>query len=145
SYSLDGVIRSWNLGAGQIFGYTEGQAVGQPIGILLDPEHADEEAGLIEQIRLGGRVKHFETVRLRKDGKQIDVSLTVSPIRGPGGAIIGCSQIARDITERKEFEGQLRQSQKLESLGVLAGGIAHDFNNLLTGIMGNASLAMDEL
>jgi PAS domain S-box-containing protein len=145
SNDLDGVIRSWNRGAEQVFGYAAAEAIGQRIGILLDPEHTREEADLMERIRRGGSLKHFETVRVRKDGAQIDVSLTVSPLRGPDGAIVGCSQIARDITERKALEQQLLQTQKLESLGVLAGGIAHDFNNLLTGIMGNASLAMGEL
>jgi PAS domain S-box-containing protein len=145
SSDMDGVIRSWNRGAEQVFGYAAAEAIGQRIDILIDPEHAREEAGLMERIRQGESLKHFETVRRRKGGAQIDVSLTVSPLRGPDGAIIGCSQIARDITERKALEQQLQQTQKLESLGVLAGGIAHDFNNLLTGIMGNASLAMGEL
>jgi PAS domain S-box-containing protein len=145
SSDMDGVIRSWNRGAEQVFGYAAAEAIGQRIGILLDPEHENEAADLTERARQGGNLKHVETVRRRKGGAQIDVSLTVSPLRGPDGAIVGYSWIARDITERKALEEQLQQTQKLESLGVLAGGIAHDFNNLLTGIMGNASLAMSEL
>ena len=90
-------------------------------------------------------MKHFETVRSRKGGREIHVSLTISPILDDSGKVVGVSNIARDISERKSLEEQLWQTQKLESLGVLAGGLAHDFNNLLTGIMGNASLAMYDL
>jgi PAS domain S-box-containing protein len=143
SKGLDGVIQSWNQGARHIFGYTAEEAVDRPMTMLLPPDRLHEESDIIERIRHGGRVKNLETVRVRKDGKLIWVSITVSPIRN-ADRLIGVSHIARDISERKEFEEQLRQTQKLESLGVLAGGLAHDFNNILTGIMGNASLAMEE-
>jgi PAS domain S-box-containing protein len=145
SKDLDGVIQSWNHGAEQIYGYTADEAIGKNISILVPPDRVHEEADIIERIRHGGRVKHFETMRVRKDGAQIHVSLTISPIRDPKGNIAGVSHISRDISEQKELEDQLRQTQKLDSLGVLAGGLAHDFNNLLTGVMGNASLALDEL
>jgi PAS domain S-box-containing protein len=145
SKDLDGIIQTWNAAAEQVFGYTAEEAIGRPIKILLAPDRLHEESDIVERIRRGGRVKHFETVRICKDGKQIDVSLTISPMRDSEGTIIGASHIARDITERKQFEEQVRQTQKLESLGVLAGGLAHDFNNLLTGIMGNASVALGEL
>jgi two-component system, chemotaxis family, CheB/CheR fusion protein len=144
SKDLDGVIRSWNRAAAQIFGYTAEEAIGRPMTMLLAPDRRHEESDILERIRHGGQVKALETVRVRKDGKPIHVSITVSPVRDPEGVIVGVSHIARDITERKEFEEQLRQTQKLESLGVLAGGLAHDFNNLLTGIVGNASLAMED-
>ncbi len=144
SKDLQGIIQSWNGGAEQIFGYAAAEVVGKSIKILLPADRSHEESNIMEQIRRGGKVRHFETVRVRKDGKQIDVSITVSPMRDPQGTIIGASHITRDITEQKQFEEQLRQTQKLESLGVLAGGLAHDFNNLLTGIMGNASLATGE-
>jgi PAS domain S-box-containing protein len=145
SKDLDGVILSWNRAAEQVYGYTAAEAVGQNAKILLPADRLHEETEIMERVRCGGSVKHFDTIRIRKDGKPIDVSLTVSPVRGPDGAVVGASQIARDITERKAFEERVRQTQKLESLGVLAGGLAHDFNNLLTGIMGNASLALGEL
>ena len=111
---------------------------------LLPPDRVPEEAGIAERIRGGGGVRHFETVRLRKGGHTIPVSLTISPVHDEGGRVVGVSQIGRDISEQKRMEEQLRQTQKLESLGVLAGGLAHDFNNLLTGIMGNASLALQD-
>jgi PAS domain S-box-containing protein len=145
SKDLNGIIQSWNLGAERVYGYSAAEAIGQQISVLVPAERSHEESDIMERIRRGGQVKHFETVRRRKDGKQIHVSLTISPVLDGAQKVIGASHIARDITERKELEEQLRQSQKLESLGVLAGGLAHDFNNLLTGIMGNASLAMQDL
>jgi PAS domain S-box-containing protein len=145
SKDLDSLIRSWNYGAEQIYGYTAAEVVGQNIDILVPLDRLHEESDMIQRITHGGRVKHFETIRLRKSGEPIHVSLSISPIRDPRGNIVGVSHISRDITERKQLEEQIRQTQKLESLGVLAGGLAHDFNNLLTGIMGNASLALEAL
>jgi PAS domain S-box-containing protein len=144
SKDLNGVIQSWNRGAEAIFGYRAAEIEGRPMSTLIPEDRAHEETDILERIRHGGRVKHFETVRTRQDGQQIHVSLTISPIRDAAGQIVGVSNIARDITEQRALEEQLRQTQRLESLGVLAGGLAHDFNNLLTGIMGNASLAMDD-
>ncbi|HEY2013325.1 MAG TPA: PAS domain S-box protein [Bryobacteraceae bacterium] len=144
SKDLNGIIQSWNHGAEQIFGYSAAEAIGRSISILVPPDRAQEQADITEQLRRGREVTHFETFRCRKDGVPLEVSLTISPIRDLAGNVVGISDIARDITERKALEEQLRQTQKLESLGVLAGGLAHDFNNLLTGIMGNASLALHE-
>jgi PAS domain S-box-containing protein len=142
SEDLSGSIASWNRAAESIFGYTAEEVVGKPISMLTPTERAREEAEMIAFIWSGGRVKPCETIRKRRDGSQIQVALTVSPIHNVDGSLAGASYIARDITERKQFEQRLTQTQKLESLGVLAGGLAHDFNNLLTGIMGNASLAL---
>jgi two-component system, cell cycle sensor histidine kinase and response regulator CckA len=98
--SLDGTIFAWNSGAASLFGYSAFEAVGKPIRMLLPPERANEESDILERIRNGVRVKHFETVRVRKDGTRVPVSVTISPIRGKSGAITGASQIARDITDR---------------------------------------------
>jgi PAS domain S-box-containing protein len=139
----EGIIQSWNRGAERIYGYEAADVIGRPMTLLLPPERVNEENSILERIRSGKRVDHFETTRVRKDGRIVEVSLTISPIRDSRGVIVGASHIARDVTERKVFERQLQQTQKLESLGVLAGGIAHDFNNLLTGMLGNASLALE--
>jgi len=150
--TLDGTIESWNEGATRIYGYTAAEAIGQHISLLSPPERRDELDELLERTRSGERIRNFETNRVTKDGRVIDVALTLSPIQTPDGTVVGTSVIARDITELKraqqdqhEFELQLLETQKLESLGVLAGGIAHDFNNLLVGILGNTSLAIAQL
>jgi PAS domain S-box-containing protein len=110
SKTLDGVITSWNKGAEQIFGYTAEEAVGQPVTILIPADHLDEEPAILARLRAGKRIEHYETVRVRKDGTLINVSLTVSPIKGPDGQIIGASKIARDITERRRAEEKLLQT-----------------------------------
>jgi PAS domain S-box-containing protein len=145
SKDLNGFILTWNSGAERLYAYTAAEAIGNPISMLLPQDCQNEEKDILDRLRKGERIQHFETTRIRKDGKLIHVSLTVSPVRGEDGSILGASHIARDITERKQFEEQLRQIQRLESLGLLAGGIAHDFNNLLTGILGNASIASEIL
>jgi PAS domain S-box-containing protein len=104
SEGLDGVIQSWNDGAERLFGYTAAEAVGQPLTILLPPQPGDEEPEILLRVKRGERVGHYETTRLRKDGRPVRISLTVSPIREAEGAIIGVSQIARDITDRKPAE-----------------------------------------
>jgi len=145
SVALDGLIQSWNDGAVRLYGYTSEEAIDHSIYMLLPSNKQDEENQLLKKMQQGERVEHFETMRVRKDGKHIHVSLSISPIRDSHGTIIGVSGIARDVTARVELEERLRQTQKLESLAVLAGGVAHDFNNLLVPIMGNASLAMESL
>jgi PAS domain S-box-containing protein len=145
SKDLNGTVLTWNAGAERVYGYSAHEMMGKPMWTLLPPDRATEEDEILQQLRRGERVSHFETTRLRKGGKEIHVSLTISPIRSLDGTIIGASHAARDITARRQFEEQLRQTQRLESLGVLAGGIAHDFNNLLTGILGNASIATEML
>jgi PAS domain S-box-containing protein len=144
SKDLRGVIQSWNHGAEKTFGFTAAEAIGKNISILIPPDRRNEEDELIALIRRGEPVKPFVTTRRRNDGRLIPVSLTISPIHDAAGKIAGVSHISRDISEQTALEEQLRQKQKMESLGVLAGGIAHDFNNLLTGIMGNASLLLDD-
>lgn len=144
SKDLNGMVETWNAAAEQIYGYSAAEMRGRSMTLLLPEDRSEEERDILARIRMGERVQHFETQRVRKDGLIIDVSLTISPVRDESGEIIGASHIARDITERKKFEANFHQSQRLESLGVLAGGIAHDFNNLLTGVVANASL-LDEM
>jgi PAS domain S-box-containing protein len=108
SKSLEGVITSWNKGAEQLFGFTAAETIGRPITILIPDDRLHEETTIIGRIRRGERVDHYETVRRRKDGSLVDVSLMVSPVRDGRGAIIGASKIARDISERKrERERQI--------------------------------------
>ena len=104
SKTLQGVITSWNKSAERIFGYTADEIVGKPVLLIIPPELQDEETLILSKLRSGERVNHFETVRVRKDGTRIDVSLTISPIRTPDGTIIGASKIARDITDKKRAE-----------------------------------------
>jgi PAS domain S-box-containing protein len=104
SKDINGVIMSWNSGAQRLFGYTSQEAVGKPVTILIPPSRHDEEPRILERIRRGERTEHYETVRQRKDGSSVDISLTVSPIRDLRGNIIGASKIARDVTERKRAE-----------------------------------------
>src|SRR5688500_16602823 len=102
SKTLDGIITSWNKGAERIFGYTAEEVVGKPITILIPPDHLDEEPKILARLRAGERLDHYETVRVTKDGRRIDISLTVSPTKGPNGTIVGAAKIARDITGQRE-------------------------------------------
>jgi PAS domain S-box-containing protein len=135
-----GMIRSWNAAAEKIFGFTADEMLGESIVRLAPPERENESHDFYERIKRGETVEHVETIRRRKDGRRIHVSLTISPIVDEMGRIIGSSKTMRDITSRKMLERQLFQSQKMEAIGQLSGGIAHDFNNLLAVIVGNLSL-----
>ena len=104
---LDGVVQSWNVGAERMYGYPAAEMIGRPIGVLAPPELATENVALLDRIRQGEDVVRRETVRVRKDGERIDVSLTISPIRDAAGAVVGASTIARDITERRRAQQQL--------------------------------------
>jgi len=104
SKTLDGIISSWNPGAERLFGYSASEVIGRPITILIPSDHPDEEPRILERLRRGERIEHYETRRVRKDGTLIDISLTVSPIIDDDGHIIGASKIARDITQRKRLE-----------------------------------------
>jgi PAS domain S-box-containing protein len=110
--TLDGTITSWNNGAERIFGYTADEVIGRPVTILIPEDHLDEEPAIIARLRAGERIEHYETVRVRKDGTLLDISLTVSPIKGPDGHVVGASKVARDISERKQAEQMLRSREE---------------------------------
>lgn len=127
--TLDGTITNWNAGAQRIFGYAPDEIIGKSIVTLIPTDRRAEEDEIIGRLKRGERLEHFETVRQRKDGSLIHISLSVSPIKGPGGSIIGASKIARDITERKNAEALLAQrSQQLETLNHVASVISRDLD-----------------
>ena len=110
SKTLDGIITSWNLGAERLFGYSAAEAVGQSIAMLIPAERLVEEEGILDLLRRGQRIEPFETVRVRKDGSRLDISLTISPLRDAQGRIIGASKVARDITSQKEAQQRLHEA-----------------------------------
>ena len=154
SKTLDGTVTSWNSGAERLFGYTAQEMIGKSIMILIPPERHDEERLILERLRRGERIEHYETVRVAKSGRAVDISLTISPIRNSSGRIIGASKVARDITlwkhaqkalreseeklrrQTQELEQQLIASGRLVSLGEITTSMAHEFNNPLGIVMG---------
>ncbi|MGN6734685.1 MAG: PAS domain S-box protein, partial [Candidatus Binatia bacterium] len=132
SKDLNGRIMTWNLGAERLFGYREDEAIGQPITLIIPPERIHEEAEILRRIRNGERIDHYETVRIRKDGTPAEISLTVSPVRSTDGTIIGASKIARDITERRAMERQLREADRQKDNFIAI--VAHELRNPLSPI-----------
>ena len=148
--TLDGIITSWNQGAQRIFGYRAQEMIGEPISRIIPPDHEDEETRILDRLRNGERVDHFETVRISKSGELIDVSLTISPIRDRSGHIIGASKIARDISGRKNAEQKDRQRDaelahlaRVATMGNIAAGLAHELGQPLGAIMNYAGVCMN--
>jgi PAS domain S-box-containing protein len=146
SKSLNGVITSWNRGAERLFGYAAEEAVGQNITLIIPPERRDEERTIVEQLTRGERVDDFETVRMRKDGSLLDVSLTISPMKDASGRVVGASKLARDITERKCAEEALRQAQtdlahasRLTTMGEFTASLAHEVKQPIAAAVTDAN------
>jgi PAS domain S-box-containing protein len=132
SKNLDGIITSWNSGAERVFGYSASEAIGQPITLVIPQDRQSEEREILTRIRRGERIDHFETVRQRKNGGLIVVSLTVSPVKDANGKIVGASKIARDITEQKKNQ---------ELIVILAREAEHRSKNLLANAMATVNLS----
>jgi PAS domain S-box-containing protein len=135
SKNLDGIIISWNKGAERVFGYAAGEAIGQSIVLVIPEDRRSEEVEILTRIRRGERIEHFETVRQRKDGSLIIVSLTVSPVKNDSGKIVGASKIARDITE---------QRRSREQIAVLGREAEHRSKNLLASVLALVNLSHGE-
>ncbi len=134
--TLDGTIISWNRGAERIYGYTADEAVGKPIAILIPDDRRDELPGIFERLRRGERIDHYQTVRVRKDGKRLTISVTISPVRDGAGTIVGASAIARDITEQERaVHDALRTRDDFISIA------AHELRTPLTTVYARLQLA----
>jgi PAS domain S-box-containing protein len=131
SKDLNGIITSWNRGAEHMYGYGPEEVIGKHISLLTPSDRPDEISEILQKVAKGESTEHYESVRVTKDGRHLNVSVSVSPLRDALDGIVGASAIVRDITAQKRTEGQIRQSQKMEAIGRLAGGVAHDFNNIL--------------
>jgi PAS domain S-box-containing protein len=140
----DGTIASWNSGAASLYGYKAEEVIGQSVQILIPRDHPDEENTIISRIMRGEIINQYETVRQRKDGSLVEVSLRISPIFDHSGNIVGASNISRDITERKKTERALLQTEKLASVGRMAATVAHEVNNPLAAAINAVYLAKSD-
>jgi PAS domain S-box-containing protein len=144
--TLDGIITTWNEAAARLYGYSASEVTGLSLSIIVPPEMGESELPkILERLRRGERIANYETLRMAKDGRRVDVSVTVSPIRDASGRIVGASSIARDITRRKELEATTRERDTLRSVASLATAAAHEINNPLAVVMGQAQLLIDDI
>jgi PAS domain S-box-containing protein len=145
SKDLNGIVTSWNRSAEKLFGYKAEEIIGKPITMIIPPELHKDEQVILSKIRRGEKIEHFETVRLRKDGERIDVSLTISPVKDEYGKVIGAAKIVRDITENKKIDRALRITEKLAAAGRLAATVAHEINNPLEAVTNLVYLAKTDV
>jgi len=153
SKDLNGIIASWNKGAERVFGYTAEEVIGKPVTILMPPERINEEPGILDRIRHGERIDHYETVRRRKDGSLFNISLTVSPIRDAQGKVIGASKVARDITDRVRAKEQLEQTvtqrtaslrEAMDQMEEFSYSVSHDLRSPVRAMQGYASALAED-
>jgi len=142
--TLEGVITSWNAGAQRLYGYTAGEAIGQSISIITPPELPNELPQIFDWLRRGRRIETYETVRMKKDGTRVRVSLTVSPVLDSTRGVIGASAIAQDMTGQKRMEEALRNAEALRAVASVATAAAHEINNPLTVALREAQLLSKE-
>ena len=140
---VDGIVNFWNPGAERMFGYTEEEMIGQTIKKIVPPEVSEDEDRIMSAVARGEKTRHFETLRRRKSGEAIEVSLTVSPVRDDNGRIVGVASISRDMTQDRKVERALHVSERLASVGRLAATIAHEINNPLEAVTNLIFLAQN--
>jgi PAS domain S-box-containing protein len=145
SKDLNGVVTSWNNSAEKLFGYKPEEIIGRPVILIIPPELHRDEAMILSKIRRGEKIDHFETVRVKKNGERIHVSLTISPVRDAYGNVVGAAKIIRDVTESRKIEHALRTTEKLAAAGRLAATVAHEINNPLEAVTNLVYLAKRDL
>lgn len=148
SKTLDGKVTSWNRAAEELFGYTAAEMIGKPVTRLFPEDRIHEEAEILDRIRAGNALEHYETVRVRKDGTTVEVSVTVSPIRDVRGEVIGASKTVRDITDKKQAEARMQSLSaelshvaRVSEMGQVSAAIAHELNQPLTAVLNYTNVA----
>jgi PAS domain S-box-containing protein len=144
SKDLKGKITSWNISAERLFGYRADEIIGQSILLLIPPELRDDEVQILAKIKAGERIDHFQTVRMKKNGERMEVSLTISPVKDEHGTIVGAAKILRDVTRQKKLEAIVHTSERLASVGRLAATVAHEINNPLEAVTNYVYLAKQQ-